>query len=138
MLQTCLTICDSMDYILPSSSVRGDSLGKNTGVGCHALLQGIFLTQELNPCLLCLLHQQASSLPLAPSGKPLKTYYFVQIYGPSNSKVMESSHVTVKSNNAIFVKKKKKRIPLLQVEDCCFLSDIPENMEQLLFHVFVK
>jgi len=33
-----------------------DSLGKNTGVGCHALLQGLFLTWELNPHLLCLLH----------------------------------------------------------------------------------
>ena len=33
-----------------------DFPGKNTGVGCHALLQGLFLTQELNPCLLCLLH----------------------------------------------------------------------------------
>ena len=32
-----------------------DSPGKNTGMGCHALLQGIFLTQELNLCLLCLL-----------------------------------------------------------------------------------
>ena len=29
---------------------------KNTGVGCHALLQGIFLTQGLNSYLLCLLH----------------------------------------------------------------------------------
>ena len=29
-----------------------DSSGKNTGVGCHALLQGIFLTQGSNPCLL--------------------------------------------------------------------------------------
>ena len=33
-----------------------DSLGKNTGVGCHALLQGIFLTQGMNTCLLGLLH----------------------------------------------------------------------------------
>ena len=33
-----------------------DSPGKNTGVGCHALLQGIFLTQNSNLCLLCLLH----------------------------------------------------------------------------------
>ena len=37
--------------------------GKNTGVGCHFLLQGIFLTQGLNPCLLCLLHWQVDSLP---------------------------------------------------------------------------
>ena len=35
----------------PGSSVHGDSPGKNTGVGCHALLQGIFLTQGLNPGL---------------------------------------------------------------------------------------
>ena len=34
-----------------SSSVLGDSPGKNTGVGCHALLQGIFPTQESNPGL---------------------------------------------------------------------------------------
>ena len=47
-----------------------DSPGKNTGVGCHSLLQGIFLTQESNPYLLCLLHWQSGSLPLAPSGKP--------------------------------------------------------------------
>ena len=47
-----------------------DSPGKNTGVGCHALLQGIFLTQGSNPRLLCLLLWQAGSLPLAPPGKP--------------------------------------------------------------------
>ena len=35
-----------------ASSVHGDSLGKNTGVGYHALLQGIFSTQGLNPGLL--------------------------------------------------------------------------------------
>ena len=33
-----------------------DSPGKNTGVGCHVLLQGIFLTQGLSQCLLWLLH----------------------------------------------------------------------------------
>ena len=36
---------------LPGSSVYGDSPGENTGVGCHALLEGIFPTQELNPGL---------------------------------------------------------------------------------------
>ena len=39
---------------------------KNTGVGFHALLQGIFLTQGSNPCLLCLLHWQPDSLPTKP------------------------------------------------------------------------
>ena len=49
--QLCLTLCDPMDYSPPSSSARGDSPGKNTGVGCQALLQGIFPTQILNPGL---------------------------------------------------------------------------------------
>ena len=43
---------------------------KNTGVGCHFLLQGIFSAQGSNPCLLCLLHQQVDSLPLASPVKP--------------------------------------------------------------------
>ena len=46
-----------------------DSPGKNTGVSCHFLFQGIFLIQVSNPGLLCLLHWQADSLPLAPPGK---------------------------------------------------------------------
>ena len=54
------------------------SPGRSTGVGCHALLQGLFPTQ--GPalhllCLLCLLRWQAlavvGSLPLAPPGKPI-------------------------------------------------------------------
>ena len=47
-----------------------DSLGKNTGVGRHALLQGIFLIQGLNPYVLGLLRWQAGSLPLVSPGKP--------------------------------------------------------------------
>ena len=38
--------------------------GKNTGVGCCFLLQGIFPTQGLSLCLLCPLHGQADQLPL--------------------------------------------------------------------------
>ena len=47
-----------------------DSPGKDTGVGCHAHLQGIFPTQGLNLHLLCLLHWQSGSRPLVPPGKP--------------------------------------------------------------------
>ena len=49
--QSCLTLFDPMDCSPPGSSVHGDSPGKNTGVGGHALLQGIFPTQGLNPGL---------------------------------------------------------------------------------------
>ena len=47
--QSCPTLCNPMDCSPPSFSVHRDSPGKNTGVGCHALLQGIFPTQRLNP-----------------------------------------------------------------------------------------
>ena len=47
------TLCDPMDSSPPGSSVHGDSPGKNTGVSCHALLQGIFPTQGWNPGLRC-------------------------------------------------------------------------------------
>ena len=54
-LQSCLTPCDTIDCSLPGSSVHGDSPGKNTGVGCRALLSGIFPTQGSNLHLLWLL-----------------------------------------------------------------------------------
>ena len=53
VVQLFLTLCDPRDCSPPDSSVHGDSPGKNTGVGCHALLQGIFPSQRSNPGLLC-------------------------------------------------------------------------------------
>ena len=49
--QWCLTLCNPMD-LAHQIPVHGNSPGKNTGVGCHALLQRIFLTQELNQSLM--------------------------------------------------------------------------------------
>ena len=54
----------------PGSSVHGDSPGENTGVGCHALLQGIFPTRGSNPGLL---HCRWIILPHEPPGKPQNT-----------------------------------------------------------------
>ena len=50
--QPCLTLSDPMDYSPPDSSCPWDSPGKSTGVWCHFLLQGIFLTQGSNRGLL--------------------------------------------------------------------------------------
>ena len=44
--QSSPTLSDPMDCSLPGSSVHGDCPGKNTGVGCHALLQGLFPTRD--------------------------------------------------------------------------------------------
>ena len=46
------TLCNCMDHSPPGSSVHEASPGKNTGVGCPALFQGIFPTQGSNPGLL--------------------------------------------------------------------------------------
>ena len=51
-----------------------DSPGKNTGVDCHFLLQGIFPIQGSNPRLPCLLHWQGGSLPLSHLGRPLQKH----------------------------------------------------------------
>ena len=64
--QSCLTLCNPTDCSPQGSSVHRDSPGKSTGMGCHALLQGIFPTQGANLCLLYLLHWQVHSLPLEP------------------------------------------------------------------------
>ena len=53
----------------PSSQHAGEKRGNNTGVGCHFLLQGIFLIQGSN---LHLLHWQAVSLPLM--AEPFRAY----------------------------------------------------------------
>ena len=62
--QSFPTLCDLMGCSPSNSSVHEDSPGKNTGVGCHALLQGIFPTLGSNPglpycrqILYCLSHQ---------------------------------------------------------------------------------
>ena len=51
--------------------------GKSTGVGCHSLLQGIFLTQESNVSLLYLPHWQPGSLPAEPPEKP---YVYIDLF----------------------------------------------------------
>ena len=67
--RSCPTPCNSMDCSPPGFSVRGDSPGKFTGVGCHVLLQEIFPTQGLNPL-------QEDSLPAELPGKPLSCSMF--------------------------------------------------------------
>ena len=85
-VQPCPTLCDPMDCSPPGSSVHRDSPGKNTGVGCHALLQGIFLTQKLNLSLLqCrwifyLLSRLWKASPSTYKGKPLCVCVCVCVY----------------------------------------------------------
>ena len=84
-LQSCFCCClvTSVDSVLcyGLKSTRllcpWDFLGKNTGRGCHFVLQGIFLTQGSN---LHALHQQADFLPPRHLGRPQK----ILIYSNQN------------------------------------------------------
>ena len=61
--------------------------GKNTGVGCHFLPKGIFLTQGWNPRLL---HWQADSIPLNHFGNP-----YIRIYSHTNTKYAKGFNFTI-------------------------------------------
>ena len=97
LLQSCLTLCDPMDCSPPGSSVHGDSPGGNTGVGCQALLRGIFPTQGSNLCLLCLPHWQAGSLPIAPLGKSHEGRILKSQSGENKYSCGTSDHATITS-----------------------------------------
>ena len=75
-LGCCFFVCSVMsDSLWPHGLLSTRLLcpsifpSKNTGLGCHFILQGIFPTQGLNSCLLCLLYWQVGSLMLVPPGK---------------------------------------------------------------------
>ena len=65
--QLCLTLCNPMDCSPPGSSVHEIFHAKDTGVGCHFLLQGIFPTQESN---LGFLHCRQMLYWLSHQGSP--------------------------------------------------------------------
>ena len=71
--QSCLTLCDPLDCSPPGSSVHRLSPGKNTGVGCHALLQGNLPYPGIEPWSPAL---KADSLPSEPPGKPTRKLTF--------------------------------------------------------------
>ena len=67
--QFCLNLCDPMDYIIACQTLLSMEFSRQEyGSGLHFLLQGIFLTQGLNPRLLHLLHWWVDSSPLSHLG----------------------------------------------------------------------
>ena len=68
----CLVVSDFLTLGLQPTSFfcPWGFLGKNTGAGCHFLLQGIFQTQGSNLHLLCLLHCRQILYPLSPQERP--------------------------------------------------------------------
>ena len=81
--QSCLTLCNPMDCSPPGFSVQGIFPGKNTGLGCHFLLQGIFPTQGSNPRLL---HWQADSITLSHLSSP---YTWIHMLNLTNGTILK-------------------------------------------------
>ena len=78
--QFCLTLCNPKDYSLRGSSAHGILQERILEwVDSYSLLQGIFLTQGLNPHLLRLPHWQVDSLLLHPLGSPLPQWWWGHI-----------------------------------------------------------
>ena len=75
--QSCPNLPNPMDCNPLGSSVHGGSPGKNTGMGCHAILQGIFLTQKLNWSLL---HCRQILNQLSYPGSIFNPYICIYIY----------------------------------------------------------
>ena len=78
----CPTLCDPRDGSPPGSSVYGDSPGKNPGVRCHALLQGIFPTQGSNPDLL---HSRWILYHLSHQGSPRILEWVAYLFSSGSS-----------------------------------------------------
>ena len=66
--QSCLTLCDPMEYIACQVPLSMEFSRQDTGVGCHSLLQGIFPTQGSNPGLL---HCRQILYHLSHQGSPI-------------------------------------------------------------------
>ena len=76
---------------------------QNTGMGCNALPQGIFQTQELKPCLFCFLYWHVRPLPFLPSGKPSHNAYMCLIF------TLYTLHMIIVNFVWINLKKRKER-----------------------------
>ena len=81
----CVHVCAVMSNSLRPHGLQPARLlcscnfsGKNVGMGCHFLLQGIFPNQGPNLCLFCLLHWQEDSLPLHNLGSPLSCVHMIK------------------------------------------------------------
>ena len=79
-LRLCLTRCNPLDCSPPGSSVHRILQARVTGLGCHSLLQGPFLTQGSNLSLLhcrqILYHLNHQGSPLAKAASPHMRFYF--------------------------------------------------------------
>ena len=94
-------LCNSMDCSQLGSFCPWYFPGKNTGVGCHFLLQGIFLIQGSNPHLLCLLHCRQNFYLLGHGGSPFIMSIIFVMRKPVNVTFIDCKRVSEKHNSKL-------------------------------------
>ena len=103
--QSCPTLFDSMDSRQPARLLcPQDSLGKNTGVGCHSLLQGS-PNPEIEPRSPAL---QADSLPSEPPGKP-QVLHKIKVIGAKIVQKKKNNYRKISDNRQIYFKTLRKK-----------------------------
>ena len=110
-----------MDCSLPGSSVRGDSPGKNAGVGCCFLLKGLFLTQGLNHISYVSCIGRQVLYQLLPPGRPsgVGSHSLLQGIFPtqgSHLSLMHCRHILYHLSHhqrSVLVSRKKRDMPTL-------------------------
>ena len=103
-----------------------DSPGENTGVGYHDFFQVIFPIRVSNLCLLCLLHWQVGSLPLAPPGKSLMNITLAEpLWVKNRAKQYVNTSITfpkLRANGCGLVKFKETRCLIALTLFCMHLA----------------
>ena len=117
--QSCSSLCNPTDCSPPGSSVHGDSPGKNTGMGCHALLQGIFPTREDQGSNSSLLHCRQILLSPESPGKP----YHLCIHS-NQSYTLKDSNLGKESKSF------HKNFEWYCIMDSFFFSELPCNHQK--------
>ena len=97
-----------MDYSLPGFSVHGDSPDKNTEVGCHVPLQGIFPTQGSNPGLL---HCRRILYWPEPSGKPNDCVQFSSV-----AQLCPTLHDPMNCSTSLSITNSRSSLKLVSIE----------------------
>ena len=135
----CLTLCEPMT-VAARLLCPWDFPGKNTGTGCHFLLQGMFETQGSNKHLLCLLHWQADSLLLCHLENPSQNTAVRNSQNTANKDTgnIDHSHIASgkvkqyschgKQFGSFFKKKKTKHVTIISSSNCN-LAIYPREMK---------
>ena len=133
--QLCPTLCDPMDCSPPASSIHGIFQGKNTGVGCCFLLQGIFPTQGLNSGLLhCRQVLYHLSHLRIPTTLPWQCQTKLTHFGPHSDSCREGLIRRLGAHNAIRIQETRINVSAMPDRICpCISNPSLHNLNLSIF-----